>query len=226
MASTSLANPAMPMDAANAANPPESGANAPKIMIALPKLSKPDAQGKERALPFVMRQAPGPAPHEGRFGEGSRDYAIRLRARKQARSQMRRGYMAGLITSRRGVENGYWEAYVNGCDRNGCSVYDEPLFSRPSVHNMHAEGADLDKYLREAGHLHKLTIMGAGEDGKGWLTRLMGQVRNAELNQQFGVDTQPKKATYPTCMKAAAGVAGGDDCGADEDEEEFAEEEE
>ena len=225
MASAALANPATPMGLASDAKPPESGASPSKIMIALPKLSKPDAQGKERALPFVMRQAPGPAP-EGRFGEGSRDYAIRMRARRDARRQMRRGYMAGLITSRRGVEKGYWEAYVNGCDRNGCSVYDEPLFSRPSVHNMHADGADLDKYLREAGHLHQLTIMGAGEDGSGWLTRLMGQVRNAELNQQFGVDTQPKKATYPKCMKAAAGVLGGDDDGADEDEEEFAEEEE
>ena len=225
MASAAPANPATAMGLASDAKPPDSDASPPKIMIALPKLSKPDANGRTHALPFAMRQAPGPAP-EGRFGEGSRDYAIRMRARRQARSQMRRGYMAGLITSRRGVENGYWEAYVNGCDRNGCSVYDEPLFSRPSVHNMHADGADLDKYLREAGHLHKLTIMGAGEDGKGWLTRLMGQVRNAELNQQFGVDTQPKKATYPKCMKAAAGVAGGDDCGADENEEEFAEDEE
>ena len=52
-------------------------------------------------------------------------------------------------------------------------------------------------------------------------------MRNAELNQQFGVDTQPKKATYPKCMKVAAGVAGGDeDGGADENEEEFAEDEE
>jgi hypothetical protein len=225
MASASLANPATPMELASDAKPPESGASAPKIMIALPKLSKPDAKGKERALPFVMRQAPGPAP-EGRFGEGSRDYAIRMRARRQARTQMRRDYMARLITSQRGVRNGYYQAYVDGFHRNGCSVRDEALFSQPSVYNMDADGPHLDKYLREAGHLHQLEIMGAGEDGSGWLTRLMGQVRNAELNQQFGVDTQPKKATYPKCMKAAAGVLGGDDDGADEDEEEFAEEEE
>jgi len=220
MASTSAANPAMPMDAASVA---KSGAGPPEHRIWLPKLSK-DAHGQERALPSVMEQAPGPAP-QGRFGEGSRDYAIRIRLRRQARAKMQRGYMARLITSRRGVQNGYWEAYVNGCDRNGCSVRDEALFSRPSVHNMHADGTDLNTYLHNAGHLHQLEIMGAGEDGRGWLTRLMGQVRNAELNQQFGVDTQPKKATYPKCMKAAAGVLGGDDCGADENEEEFAEEE-
>jgi len=218
MASTGLASAASSTEPASAASPP-------KIMIALPKLSKPDARGKVHALPFVMRQQPGPAP-DGRFGEGSRDFAIRMRARRDARRQMHRPYVAGLITSRRGVENGYWEAYVNGCDRNGCAVHDEPLFNQPSVHNMHADGAHLDKYLREAGHLHQLTIMGAGEDGKGWLTRLMGQVRNAELNKQFGADTQPKKATYPKCMKAAAGVAGGggEDDGEDENEEEFAEE--
>ena len=225
MAFAALANPATPMGLASDAKPPDSDASPPKIMIALPKLSKPDARGRTHALPFVMRQAPGPAP-ERRFGEGSRDYAIRVRARRQARTQMRRDYMARLITSQRGVRNGYWEAYVNGCDRNGCSVRDDGLFSRPSVHNMHADGTDLNTYLHNAGHLHQLEIMGAGEDGSGWLTRLMGQVRNAELNQQFGVDTQPKKATYPKCMKAAAGVLGDDNGGADEDEEEFAEDEE
>jgi hypothetical protein len=225
MASAAPANPATPMGLASDAKPPDSDASPPKIMIALPKLSKPDARGRTHALPFVMRQAPGPAP-DGRFGEGSRDYAIRLRARRQARAQMRRDYMARLITSQRGVRNGYWEAYVNGFRRNGCAVRDEALISRPSVHNMDADGPHLNTYLHNAGHLHQLEIMGAGEDGGGWLTRLMGQVRNAELNQQFGVDTQPKKATYPKCMKAAAGVGGGDDDGADENEEEFAEEEE
>ena len=195
----------------------------PKIMLKLPKLGEFDANGRPVALPSVMQQEPGPAP-AGRFGEGSRDFEIRLRARKAKRNQMRRGYMAKLITSKRGVQNGYWEAYVNGFQRNHCAVDDAPLFSLPSVYNMDADGPFLDKYLRDAGHLHELTIMGAGEDGKGGLTRLMGQVRNAELNQQFGADTQPKKATYPKCMKAAAGVAAED--GADEDEEEFAEEEE
>ena len=219
MASAELASSATPTHTASDASPP-------KIMIKLPKLGQPDANGRPRlALPSVMQQEPGPAP-AGRFGEGSRDFEIRLRMRKAKRSQMRRGYLAQLITSQRGVQNGYWEAYVNGFQRNHCEVDDAPLFSLPNVYNMDANGPFLDKYLRDAGHLHKLTIMGAGEDGKGWLTRLMGQVRNAELNQQFGADTQPKKATYPKCMKEAAGVAGGDDCGADEDEEEFAEEEE